>query len=70
MNINGSALAAYPDIVQAAVERNWEFVSRGFTGATCRQDGELQNERPSCMMVCKVVPELQSACETRWTGVQ
>jgi allantoinase len=31
MNINGSALAAYPDIVQAAVERKWEFVGHGFT---------------------------------------
>jgi allantoinase len=31
MNINGSALAAYPDIVQAATERKWEFVGHGFT---------------------------------------
>jgi len=46
MNINGSALAAYPDIVQAAVERNWEFVSRGFTGATCRQDGSFKTSVP------------------------
>ena len=29
MNINGSALAAYPDIVRAAVERKWEFVGHG-----------------------------------------
>ncbi len=29
--INGSALAAYPAIVRAAVERNWEFVGHGFT---------------------------------------
>jgi peptidoglycan/xylan/chitin deacetylase (PgdA/CDA1 family) len=31
MNINGGALAAYPEIVQAAVERKWEFVGHGFT---------------------------------------
>jgi polysaccharide deacetylase len=31
MNINGSALAAYTDIVQAATERKWEFVGHGFT---------------------------------------
>ena len=30
MNINGSALVAYPDIVKAAVERQWEFVGHGF----------------------------------------
>jgi len=29
--INGSALAAYPPIVHAAVERNWEFIGHGFT---------------------------------------
>ena len=29
--INGSALAAYPQIVRAAVERNWEFMGHGFT---------------------------------------
>ena len=31
MNINGSALVAYPDIVKVAVERQWEFVGHGFT---------------------------------------
>jgi allantoinase len=31
MNINGSALAAYPDIVRAAAVRKWEFVGHGFT---------------------------------------
>ena len=29
--INGSALAAYPAIVRAAVERKWEFMGHGFT---------------------------------------
>src|SRR3984893_18628029 len=29
--INGSALAAYPAIVGAALERNWEFIGHGFT---------------------------------------
>ena len=29
--INGSALAAYPAIVRAAVEREWEFIGHGFT---------------------------------------
>jgi peptidoglycan/xylan/chitin deacetylase (PgdA/CDA1 family) len=29
--INGAALAAYPPIVQAAIERKWEFMGHGFT---------------------------------------
>ena len=29
--INGSAIAAYPQIVAAANERNWEFIGHGFT---------------------------------------
>jgi len=29
--INGSAIAAYPAIVQAARERRWEFIGHGFT---------------------------------------
>ena len=29
--INGSALAAYPAIVRAALEREWEFMGHGFT---------------------------------------
>ena len=29
--INGSALAAYPAIVRAAAERQWEFMGHGFT---------------------------------------
>ena len=40
--INGSALAAYPAIVQAAVEREWEFIGHGFTQ---RNMQKVQNER-------------------------
>src|ERR1700683_3840631 len=29
--INGSALAAYPEIVRAAIERHWDFIGHGFT---------------------------------------
>src|SRR5438132_10525356 len=29
--INGSALAAYPAIVRAALDREWEFIGHGFT---------------------------------------
>jgi allantoinase len=40
--INGSALAAYPAIVRAAVERNWEFIGHGFTQ---RNMQKVKNER-------------------------
>jgi allantoinase len=42
MNINGSALVAYPDIVEAAAERQWEFVGHGFTQ---RNMQNVPNER-------------------------
>ncbi|MDR3420542.1 MAG: polysaccharide deacetylase family protein [Xanthobacteraceae bacterium] len=40
--INGSALAAYPPIVRAAVERKWEFIGHGFTQ---RNMQKVKNER-------------------------
>jgi hypothetical protein len=46
--INGLALAAYPQIVRAAVERNWEFVGHGLTQ---RNMQKVPNERGD---ICKV----------------
>src|ERR1700677_733730 len=40
--VNGSALAAYPAIVRAAVDRKWEFVGHGFTQ---RNMQKVKNER-------------------------
>ena len=40
--INGSALAAYPAIVRAALEREWEFIGHGFTQ---RNMQKVENER-------------------------
>src|SRR5664279_576436 len=37
MNINGVAVEAFPDIVKACVERNWEFVGPATPSATCRR---------------------------------
>ena len=42
MNINGVAVEAYPDIVRACVERNWEFVGHGYTQ---RNMQKVENER-------------------------
>jgi hypothetical protein len=40
LNINGTAIPAYPDIVRAAVERNWEFVGHGRQGDRSRHSGK------------------------------
>src|SRR5579863_6778408 len=40
--INGSAIAAYPPIVSAAVQRKWEFMGHGFTQ---RNMQKVKNER-------------------------
>ena len=40
--INGSAIAAYPAIVEAAIERKWEFMGHGFTQ---RNMQKAENER-------------------------
>ena len=42
MNINGVAVNAFPDIVQACVERNWEFIGHGYTQ---RNMQKVDNER-------------------------
>ncbi|MEJ2624457.1 MAG: polysaccharide deacetylase family protein [Pseudolabrys sp.] len=31
MNINGTAAQAFPELVQACVERGWEFLGHGYT---------------------------------------
>src|SRR5579863_8690963 len=50
--INGSALAAYPAIVQAAVERQWEFIGHGFTQRNLQK---VQNERADIRKVRDVI---------------
>jgi allantoinase len=40
--INGSAIAAYPAITEAALERNWEFMGHGFTQRSMQK---VENER-------------------------
>ena len=54
MNINGSALVAYPDIVKAAVERQWEFVGHGFTQ---RNMQKVPNEREDIRNTAEAIAE-------------
>ena len=65
MNINGSALAAYPDILRAAVERNWEFVGHGFTQRNMQKE---ENERADIRKTREVIAEATGAPPRGWLG--
>jgi len=65
MNINGSAIAAYPDIVQAVLERNWEFVGHGFTQ---RNMQKVENERDDIRKVVEAVTKATGRRPRGWLG--
>jgi allantoinase len=65
MNINGSALAAYPDIVRAAVERNWEFVGHGFTQ---RNMQKVPNERDDIRKTAEAIAKATGKRPRGWLG--
>jgi allantoinase len=65
MNINGIALAAYPDIVQAAVERNWEFVGHGFTQ---RNMQKVPNEREDIRATAQAIEKATGKRPRGWLG--
>jgi allantoinase len=63
--INGSALAAYPQIVQAAIERNWEFVGHGFTQRNLQK---VPNERADIRKVREVIQKATGKPPRGWLG--
>ncbi len=63
--INGSALAAYPPIVRAAVERNWEFIGHGFTQ---RNMQKVKNERADIRRTRDVIREATGKAPRGWLG--
>jgi len=65
MNINGSAVAAYPDIVQAAVARKWEFVGHGFTQ---RNMQKVPNEREDIRKTADVIARVTGRRPRGWLG--
>jgi allantoinase len=52
--INGSALAAYPAIVRAALDREWEFIGHGFTQ---RNMQKVENERADIRKTREVIAD-------------
>jgi allantoinase len=63
--INGSALAAYPQIVKAAVERNWEFIGHGFTQRNLQK---VPNERADIRKVRDVIQKATGKPPRGWLG--
>jgi len=63
--INGSALAAYPQIVKAAVERNWEFIGHGFTQRNLQK---VPNERADIRKVRDVIAKATGKPPRGWLG--
>ena len=63
--INGSAIAAYPQIAEAAKARNWEFMGHGFTQ---RNMQKVENEHDD---ICKTADVIEAATGRRprgWLG--
>ena len=63
--INGSALAAYPAIVRAAVERKWEFIGHGFTQ---RNMQKVPDERADIRKTREVIIKATGKPPRGWLG--
>jgi allantoinase len=63
--INGSAIAAYPAIVAAAIERDWEFMGHGFTQ---RNMQKVEDERGDIRKTRDVVIKATGKPPRGWLG--
>src|SRR5213078_3176263 len=63
--INGSAIAAYPQIVAAANERNWEFIGHGFTQ---RNMQKVEDERADIRRTREVIAQASGKPPRGWLG--
>jgi len=63
--INGSAVAAYPPIVRAAIERKWEFIGHGFTQ---RNMQSVENERADIRKTHEVIAKATGTPPRGWLG--
>jgi peptidoglycan/xylan/chitin deacetylase (PgdA/CDA1 family) len=63
--INGSAIAAYPPIVEAAKARNWEFMGHGFTQ---RNMQKVENEREDIRKTADVIEKATGKRPRGWLG--
>jgi peptidoglycan/xylan/chitin deacetylase (PgdA/CDA1 family) len=63
--INGSAIAAYKPIVQAAVDRRWELMGHGFTQ---RNMQKVEDERADIRKTRAVIEEVTGKPPRGWLG--
>jgi peptidoglycan/xylan/chitin deacetylase (PgdA/CDA1 family) len=63
--INGSAIAGYPAIVNAAKQRNWEFMGHGFTQ---RNMQKVENEREDIRKTADVIEKVTGKRPRGWLG--
>ena len=63
--INGCAIAAYPDITEAARERNWEFIGHGFTQ---RNMQKVENERDDIRKTAEAIEAATGRRPRGWLG--
>ncbi|MGM4903408.1 polysaccharide deacetylase family protein [Tardiphaga sp. 866_E4_N2_1] len=63
--INGSAIVAYPSIVEAAKARNWEFMGHGFTQ---RNMQKVENEREDIRKTADVIEQVTGKRPRGWLG--
>jgi peptidoglycan/xylan/chitin deacetylase (PgdA/CDA1 family) len=63
--INGSALAGYPAIVDAAKERHWEFMGHGFTQ---RNMQKVENEREDIRKTADAIEKATGKRPRGWLG--
>jgi peptidoglycan/xylan/chitin deacetylase (PgdA/CDA1 family) len=63
--INGSALAAYKPIVEAAVARRWEFMGHGFTQ---RNMQKVEDERADIRKTRVVIEQATGKAPRGWLG--
>ncbi|HEY2529075.1 MAG TPA: polysaccharide deacetylase family protein [Xanthobacteraceae bacterium] len=63
--INGSALAGYPAIVQAAVKRQWEFIGHGYTQ---RNMQKVADERADIRRTREAIAQATGRPPRGWLG--
>jgi peptidoglycan/xylan/chitin deacetylase (PgdA/CDA1 family) len=63
--INGAAIAAYPAIVRAALERRWEFIGHGFTQ---RNMQKVPDERADIIRTAEVIAQATGTRPRGWLG--
>ncbi|HEX2655859.1 MAG TPA: polysaccharide deacetylase family protein [Xanthobacteraceae bacterium] len=63
--INGSAIAAYPPIVRAALDRKWEFIGHGFTQ---RNMQKVPDEREDIRKTAAAIAEATGKQPRGWLG--